>query len=73
MFHSSVSAVKKTAPVTVALRKNIAAFPAENDGDRNIRRGRSGAAAVAWQSTTSTSSCESGSEGLASTICHDRN
>jgi hypothetical protein len=28
---------------------------------------------VAWQSTTNTSSCESGSEGLASTICHDRN
>ena len=28
---------------------------------------------MAWQSTTSTSSCESGSEGLASTIRHDRN
>jgi hypothetical protein len=27
---------------------------------------------VAWQSTTSTSSCESGSEGRASTIWHDR-
>jgi hypothetical protein len=28
---------------------------------------------VAWQSTTSTSSCESGSEQLSVTICHDQN
>src|SRR5206468_9353333 len=36
------------------------------------RRCPRGAAAVAWQSTTSTSTCESGSERLPSTIRHNQ-
>src|SRR5438093_4703727 len=36
------------------------------------RRCPRGAAAVAWQSITRTSRCQSGSDRLPSTICHDR-